>query len=98
MLMRANIILDIRPPRPPVFDKVAEEYDRFHPAMKDPTSLVLDNATMDSFAIAKVIVEERLKCGDGSIQPGDDVVVVPLGTSSALPSKYRNGTCSILHD
>jgi hypothetical protein len=28
-------------------------------------------------------------------RPGDDVVIVPFGTSSAAPSQYRNGEVSV---
>ncbi|OBZ77397.1 hypothetical protein A0H81_02334 [Grifola frondosa] len=29
-------------------------------------------------------------------EPGDDVIVIPLGTSSAVPSKYRNVSSTVL--
>jgi ribonuclease Z len=86
--MRAHTIIDIRPPRPPLRDSEAEANDLFHPAALsgEPPSLSDDVITQFSEARARV---------DEATVPdviGKDVTVVTLGTGSAIPSKYRNGS------
>ena len=44
---------------------------------------------------AAVEAEEKERKGDKL--PGDDLKVTPLGTGSAVPSKYRNVSSTLLH-
>lgn len=49
-------------------------------------------------ARAEVEAEERIaKMEERTMEPGDDLVVTPLGTGSAVPSKYRNVSSTLLH-
>jgi ribonuclease Z len=91
--LQANIIVDIHPPRAPVYNTPA--HDRFHDAATAETSLVLDESLQQRFREAQVLIESTTP---RSPAPGDDVQVIPLGTGSALPMKYRNGEscCGIL--
>ncbi|KAG1876634.1 hypothetical protein DFJ58DRAFT_865981 [Suillus subalutaceus] len=73
--MRAHTIIDIRPPRPPLRDSEAEANDLFHPAAV-VTQFSEAQAHVDEATVPDVI--------------GKDVTVVTLGTGSAIPSKYRN--------
>lgn len=41
--------------------------------------------------------QERVEKGERSVSPGDDLRVTPLGTGSAIPSKYRNVSSTLLH-
>lgn len=88
-LLRSGLNVDIRPPRPPTLDQGCLDYDRFHPVVTGAKPLNLPEHVVQAFADAKEAVA-KLEVTPG--QASDDVVVVPLGTSSALPSKYRNGT------
>ncbi|EPQ53491.1 hypothetical protein GLOTRDRAFT_78506 [Gloeophyllum trabeum ATCC 11539] len=92
--LRSNILIDIRPPRAPVHEHEADERDLFHPGIIAPAeNPVLGETTAERFTRAKEIVkekEERMKQAGRPAKPGDDVLVVPLGTSSAMTTKYRN--------
>lgn len=89
--MRANTRHGVRPVQPPVYSKIAEEKDTFHPAVQSSSALSLPDLTTKRFTEAKSAVAEYAKSGLVSPRPGSDVVVTPLGTSSAVPTKYRNG-------
>lgn len=51
--------------------------------------LELSLATKEKFTEAKNIINNRVD--DGVPDAGDELVVVPLGTNSAISSRYRNG-------
>ena len=90
--MQHNNYVDIRPPRRVTVDPVLGEKDRFHPAMAAELPLELSLATKEKFTEAKGIVRNHLaKLDDALPNPGDELVVVPLGTNSAISSRYRNG-------
>ena len=90
--MQPNNYVDIRPPRRVIIDPVSGEKDKFHPAMAAETLPELPLTTKDKFTKAKGIIERRLaKLSDSVPNAGDEVVVVPLGTNSAISSRYRNG-------
>lgn len=75
----------------------ADEGDRFHPAIQSPEDLSLPFLTNKEFTEAKEAVA-RVSNGSGPATehlPGSNIVVTPLGTSSAVPTKYRNGNTSI---
>lgn len=93
-LLRANTLVSIRPRRPPVNETVNEGFDFFHSVILSPTPLPLPDSTMKQFTAAKAAVGDHVKSGLLVARPGDDVIVTTLGTGSAVPSKYRNGTPS----
>lgn len=57
-------------------------------------SSLLKPKTIEAFHTVRQLVAEE--SSSRSSQPGDDVTVTPLGTSSAMPSKYRNGEARIV--
>lgn len=87
--LTSNLIVDVRPPRPPAQAKLTENDDKFHPAATSPELLALPGPTLAAFATAR---EKGAAAVHGRpTRPGDDVTIIPLGTGSAVPSKYRNG-------
>jgi ribonuclease Z len=86
----------MRLPAAPVQETFAEGGDRFHPAVSSQNSNLqtLPTLTLERFADAQKDVEEQLSTGSVKIPKGADVGVIPLGTGSAIPTKYRNG-CAI---
>jgi hypothetical protein len=52
----------------------------------------LPTLTLERFADAKKNIEDHLENGNVNIPNGANVGVIPLGTGSAIPTKYRNGS------
>lgn len=86
-LMCTNARHWIRPFRPPIYDKPSEEQDGVHSS----TPVCLPELTTKRFFEARQAVAEFSKGDLAASKPGSDVVITPLGTSSACPTKYRNG-------
>jgi ribonuclease Z len=85
--MQKAMLISLHPPRSPLLDMCAGKGDLFHPAVSSDFPLVLPEPTRSSFADAQSYVahtELEETCGG-------DVTICPLGTNSAMPSKYRNG-------
>ena len=83
----------IRPPREPVVESPynEERHKLIRDALYGP-GVEIPAAMRDAFAEARsryAAIEATME--DARARPGDDVVVTPLGTSSALPNLYRNG-------
>ena len=96
--MRANARHSIRPFHPPAYDKLIEEKDLFHPAAESQVPLALSDATAKRFQEAKNAVQEYSSHRNIAETPGSEVIVTPLGTSSAVPTKYRNGkSIAVIH-
>lgn len=90
--MQANSYVEVRPPRRVFVDPILEEKDRFHPAMAAKVPPELPLATNKKFTKAKSIISNRLATLDNDVpNAGDEVVVIPLGTNSAITNRYRNG-------
>ena len=90
--MQPNSYVDIRPPRRVLVDPILEEMDRFHPAMAAEVLPELPLATNEKFAETKCIISNHLATLDNDVpNAGDELVVIPLGTNSAISSRYRNG-------
>ena len=80
----------MRPPLPPVPDVAARprEFDSLAATGSLP---VLQDSTKENFALVRDQVDER-KTKDGlTKEPGDDLLITPLGTGSAIPTMTRNG-------
>ncbi|PCH45067.1 hypothetical protein WOLCODRAFT_155082 [Wolfiporia cocos MD-104 SS10] len=90
ILMASNSVVDMRPPRAPRPDNETLSYDHFHPAMASGSSLKSPKAIAKQIANVQSKVQLYASTHDADHQPGDDVEIVPLGTSSAVPNKYRN--------
>ncbi|CCM00813.1 uncharacterized protein FIBRA_02855 [Fibroporia radiculosa] len=95
-LLLSNRLIEMRPPSEPRHDEQAQSYDHFHPAIEQIPSLNLPSAVFQSFAAAKARVSRSSRAGASMPKPGDDVEITPLGTSSALPSKYRNVSSTLV--
>jgi ribonuclease Z len=89
--MQPNSHVDIRPPGRVLLDPILEGKDRFHPAMAAEMLPELSLVTKEKFKEAKSIINNRLAEDDGVPDAGDELVVIPLGTNSAISSRYRNG-------
>jgi ribonuclease Z len=83
----------IRPPRPPIYEKEAEDIDQFHPVIRSSSPLLLPDHVVEFFSEAKSQVTEHINRSPVNNMPGDNVIVVTLGTGSAVPTKYRNSPC-----
>ena len=101
-VMAAGMHTGVRPIIPP---KVWDSGENFHPAAKELAAIhevkgiefdkkILSPAAFEKFEEARAAVKATPVCTNPPTRRanGDDVKVIPLGTSSALPSKYRNGT------
>ncbi|TRM58741.1 hypothetical protein BD626DRAFT_410082 [Schizophyllum amplum] len=90
--------LTMRPPGPPVRDPHA--LDRFHPVVEasvsTSTPVELTPSTRAAFELARSVAAKRIAEGALPRLPGSDVTVLPLGTSSAVPSKYRNVSSTLI--
>ena len=91
--MHSDTIVHFRPYRPPAQPPTLER-DPFHSVIQSCMPLMLSGTTLSKFAEAKARVEEAYKnLNDSDPAAGGNVTIVPLGTGSAIPSKYRNGQC-----
>ncbi|KAI0341479.1 hypothetical protein BDW22DRAFT_1359055 [Trametopsis cervina] len=90
-----GLTVPVRPPEPPRNCQLSEEDAAFHSALASCTPLTLLPATSSAFATAQQQVLEQQHEGR-TPSPGDDVVVTPLGTGSATPTKYRNVTANLI--
>ncbi|KAI0292916.1 hypothetical protein BC826DRAFT_1017511 [Russula brevipes] len=89
--MKSNIHVDVRPPRRAIVDPLYGEKDKFHPAMAADMPPELSQVTKEKFTKAKRIINSRMETLDSGVpNAGDEVVVIPLGTSSAISTRYRN--------
>ncbi|KAF9239242.1 hypothetical protein BU15DRAFT_88045 [Melanogaster broomeanus] len=94
--MRTNMLVSMHPPRPPAQNLDAERYDLFHPAISSNSPLVLPELTRTRFTEAQAEVHSHSMPGPEEM-PGKDVMICPLGTGSAMPSKFRNVSATLIH-
>lgn len=94
-IMASNLYMNMRPPAPPIIENLPGGGDRFHPAVKKSSSLDLSQLTSGKFAAARLNVANALEKGM-DVPKGAEVGVLPLGTGSALPSKYRNVSSTLI--
>ncbi|KAH0834911.1 beta-lactamase-like protein [Lanmaoa asiatica] len=90
--MQKNMLIHLHPPCPPALDPDAGKGDLFHPAVSSSSPLVLPESTRSSFVGAQSYVAHAASeeiCGG-------DVTICPLGTNSAMPSKYRNVSATLV--
>ncbi|KAF8579988.1 Metallo-hydrolase/oxidoreductase [Ramaria rubella] len=97
-LLRHNHIVGMKPAKAPAIPPDDDGVDLYHPAVQKggdhDISSLLQPKTINAFNdVKKKIAEE---CKERIFQPGDNVTVTPLGTSSAMPSKYRNVSALIV--
>ncbi|KAL0960609.1 hypothetical protein HGRIS_005641 [Hohenbuehelia grisea] len=98
MPMTANILVKMRPfspPSPEVFDN-DDKRDLFHSAVVSSTPHSLPPLTKTRFTEAQAAIQAHSTQALGREQNGKDVKLIPLGTGSALPSKYRNVSSTLI--
>ena len=90
ILWEAKSLIQVRPVRPPTRDEQARDcaFDSLVNSNRLPE---LSSATDRAFAKAKSFAMKRMRRNSPASEPGDDVVVTPLGTASAVPTRIRNG-------
>jgi ribonuclease Z len=98
--MTPSLTIQMRPPAPPTYQTPEEAGDLFHPAVSaedvNASLWALPALTLERFVEAQKDVIEQLGSGGVVVPKGADVRVVPLGTGSAIPTKYRNGWLFVL--
>jgi ribonuclease Z len=102
--MVSNLSIRIRPPAPPAKNPNAIANDYFHPLLEKMTPtdesipIELSPETQQKFAEAQQLTAkiQQSILKQGVTKPGDDVVVVPLGTGSAVPGKYRTVSSTLI--
>ncbi|KAF8504184.1 beta-lactamase-like protein [Hysterangium stoloniferum] len=90
--LRHNDYIPLRPAGPPISLADEDPIDLFHLAVQNGgnhnASSILNPTVIKTFdRVRRQIAEESAV---KILQPGNDVRVTPLGTSSAMTSKYRN--------
>jgi hypothetical protein len=93
--MTSNLFTKIRPFAPPKEETSEEIRDLFHPIILSDQPPPLGSGTLALFEEAKQNVEDRIQGGDVPVPKGADVKIIPLGTASAVPTKYRNGELKV---
>ncbi|KAI0360608.1 hypothetical protein OH77DRAFT_1393497 [Trametes cingulata] len=89
ILSYRNLQIRARPARPPARDDRAKE-DVFTSVAESGSLPELSNSVQEKFSEVKAKVDARIARRSPAAQPGDDVVITPLGTGSALPTLLRN--------
>ncbi|KAI0674372.1 hypothetical protein C8Q78DRAFT_967526 [Trametes maxima] len=84
-----NVTVHVRPLRAPEIDDKARE-DEFDPLALSGTLPTLSDSVRNRFDEVKAQVNERMGRGSPAAQPGDDIIITPLGTGSAVPTSLRN--------
>ncbi|KAJ7065274.1 hypothetical protein C8F01DRAFT_737448 [Mycena amicta] len=95
LLMEPSLQMSVRPAGVPEYGRLpAERKDHFHPATTNPDLLMLSPAVLEKFAEMKAKVMET----PPPVTPvrGADVVVIPLGTASAVPTSSRNVSSTLI--
>jgi ribonuclease Z len=85
--MHPNARHYLRPFQLPAYDKISAEEE----AIQSQAPVCLPDLTKSRFSEAKKAVAEFAKSCLSAPKPGSDVIITPLGTSSACPTKFRNG-------
>ena len=91
MLSHRDLIVHVRPPKPPMKDDKAKE-DEFNTLIQSGSLPELSDSVKVRFAAVTAQVNKRIGRGSPAAQPGDDIVITTLGTGSAVPTPTRNGT------
>ena len=94
--MEPNSYVDVRPPKPVAIDPIFGVKDKFHPAIAAGMPPCLSPAAKEKFTNAQDVIDTRLAELGGNVpKAGDELIVIPLGTNSAISSRYRNGDCIV---
>ncbi|KAF9466199.1 beta-lactamase-like protein [Collybia nuda] len=93
-LMRSNLLISMRPPAPPVTETC--EGDLFHEAISSESPIALPALTRERFSASRAGVEDHIASGKVHVPKGADVGIIPLGTGSAIPTKFRNVSSTLI--
>ncbi|KAI0088823.1 hypothetical protein BDY19DRAFT_890423 [Irpex rosettiformis] len=93
--MASSLHIPVRPPQAPTYDEPTRQEQHFIDACTSSTAPTLPLDIMDAINNAKE-ESHALQTIERPSRPGDDVVVVPLGTCSAAPSKHRNVSSTLI--
>lgn len=97
-LLRHNHYIPMKPKNAPLLPPDNDGIDLFHPAIEgggvDDVFSFLTEKTVTVYQHAQKLVEEHQN--KRVVRAGDEVTIIPLGTSSAMPSKYRNVSSLLL--
>ncbi|KAI0330270.1 hypothetical protein GY45DRAFT_1354004 [Cubamyces sp. BRFM 1775] len=90
VLLHRDLIVQVRPQKPPAEDDKAR-VNEFTALAESGALPELSDFVKEKFAEVKAKVSRRMGRGSPqAAQPGDDVVITPLGTGSAVPTATRN--------
>ncbi|KAK0202420.1 beta-lactamase-like protein [Desarmillaria ectypa] len=95
-LMTSSSTIHLRPPTELIQEDTVQDLDFFHPAVSSPTPIALPSITKDKYAEAQAAVKAVESDANRSLCKGADIGVYPLGTGSAVPSKYRNVSSTLI--
>jgi hypothetical protein len=84
--MTPDLQVDVRPSGPPT---IIKRDDKFHDALASQEGFSLPPATLAAYRKAKENADAAMASREP--RPGDNVVVVALGTGGSVPATYRNG-------
>ncbi|RPD54157.1 hypothetical protein L227DRAFT_616374 [Lentinus tigrinus ALCF2SS1-6] len=70
-----------------------DEFDPFAVSISLPE---LSDSVMEKFAAVKASAAECIGGGSPATAPGDDVVITPLGTGSAIPTRMHNVSSTLI--
>ncbi|KAH0583074.1 hypothetical protein H2248_010964 [Termitomyces sp. 'cryptogamus'] len=92
-ILTAGLEVNMRTSNPPT---IRELNDSFHKLVTSDKPIVLSQETSKLFSQAKRNVQEHIARGKLHVPTGSDVKVIPLGTGSAIPTKYRNVSSTLI--
>ncbi|KAG7445158.1 uncharacterized protein BT62DRAFT_951536 [Guyanagaster necrorhizus] len=95
-LMSSSTTIHLRPPTELIQEDTVQDLDLFHPAVASPTLIALPPITKDKYAEAQAAVKAIESDENRTTCKGADIGVHPLGTGSAVPSKYRNVSSTLI--
>ncbi|KAJ7230661.1 hypothetical protein GGX14DRAFT_584185 [Mycena pura] len=99
VIMEPSLHISVRPAGAPETGRLpAERRDHFHPAITslDPDLLFLSPSILENFAGMQAKAKELALKTSSQPSPGADVVVIPLGTASAVPTSSRNVSSTLI--
>jgi ribonuclease Z len=93
--MQAHQVVSAKPLSPPQPYALAGNVDPFHPEALSGAPAPMSDTLQRLMKEAKTAVAKGIESRRSlPPQPGDDVEITSLGTASAVPGRFRNGTFS----
>ncbi|KAF8901546.1 hypothetical protein CPB85DRAFT_1323393 [Mucidula mucida] len=95
-LMTSSSTIHLRPPTDVFQETAVQDLDTFHSVATGKEELVLPPHTLKAYNEARDAVKVQEANSMQVVSRGGDIGVLPLGTSSAVPSKYRNVSSTLI--